>query len=61
MMVSDHTRILERLLSGQLDSASAMLEAHIKRSLEPCIEIWRGLSEIPEKMLPTYMVQVGQR
>jgi DNA-binding GntR family transcriptional regulator len=61
MMVSDHTSILDRLLIGQLASASGMLEAHIKRSLEPCIEIWRGLSEIPEKMLPTYMVQVDRR
>jgi DNA-binding GntR family transcriptional regulator len=61
MMVSDHVTILDRLIAGQLEPAAAMLEGHIRRSLQPCIEIWRRLGAIPEKMLPSYMIQVGQR
>ena len=60
-MVSDHMTILDRLITGQIDSAAAPLESHIRRSLQPSIGIWERLGEIPEKMLPPYMAPVSKR
>jgi DNA-binding GntR family transcriptional regulator len=60
-MVSDHSAILDRLIVGQLEPAAAMLETHIRRSLNACIRIWEQLGEIPKEMLPNYMIAVGQR
>jgi hypothetical protein len=53
--------ILDRLITGQIDSAAATLESHIRRSLQPSIGIWERLGEIPEKMLPPYMAPVSKR
>jgi len=60
-MVSDHMTILDRLIAGQLEAAAAALEGHIRRSLRPSVEIWESLGEIPQDMLPPYMMPVSRR
>jgi DNA-binding GntR family transcriptional regulator len=60
-MVSDHMTILNRLITGQLEAAAATLESHIRRSLQPSIDIWESLGEIPQNMLPAYMMSVSRR
>jgi DNA-binding GntR family transcriptional regulator len=60
-MVSDHMTILDRLITGQLEAAAAVLESHIRHSLRPSMEIWEQLGEIPETMLPSYMTPAGPR
>jgi DNA-binding GntR family transcriptional regulator len=40
------------MIAGELASAALALEDHIRRSLQPNIDIWRRVGDIPAEMLP---------
>lgn len=58
-MVSEHAAILESLLRGQRKRAMQGLEHHLRRSLEPNIELLRRLGPLSEDRRPPYLVPTG--
>lgn len=56
-MASDHADVFDRLIAGDLDSAAAMLEAHLRRSVDPNIELWRQLEDLPRIPWRSYLVR----
>lgn len=55
-MVSEHLTILSHLRVGKGREAMAVLESHLRRSLEPNIELLRALAPLPKEKLPPYLV-----
>jgi DNA-binding GntR family transcriptional regulator len=60
-MLSEHLTVLDHLIAGEADTAARALEAHIRRSLQPTIELCLGLGSLPEEKRPVYLTQVAQR
>lgn len=56
-MARDHARIFEQLISADIDGAAQTLEAHLRHSLEPTIELWRQLDDLPPALRQTYLVR----
>ncbi len=57
-MVAEHIAILTALRAGRRADAMAALEAHLRRSLQPNIELLRRLGPLPEDHRPPYLVPV---
>lgn len=55
-MVRDHRQIFDALIAGDVDGAAAALEAHLRRSVEPNIELWRQLRSLPQRLSQPYLV-----
>jgi DNA-binding GntR family transcriptional regulator len=55
-MVSEHEAILESLVRGQSKRAMQQLENHLRRSLEPNIELLLRLGSVPEEHRPPYLI-----
>jgi len=55
-MMRDHERIYQALLDNDIDAAAMALEAHLKRSLAPCLDMLSQLPPIPEHIRPPYLV-----
>ena len=59
-MLVEHHAIFDHLLSGCREAATAALEAHVRRSLEPNIERLCRLAPLPEKSRTPFLVQVDE-
>jgi DNA-binding GntR family transcriptional regulator len=57
-MLAEHKAILSALARGRPAEAKAALEAHLRRSLAPIIELLRKLAPLPEDRRPPYLVPV---
>ena len=55
-MIAEHLEILDCLLLGRRGRAAAALEAHLRRSLGPNIQLLRHLRPLPPNFLPPYLV-----
>ncbi|QWW71053.1 GntR family transcriptional regulator [Rhizobium sp. WYJ-E13] len=61
-MISEHTRVYDALLAGDIDKASAALADHLRRALDPNLTILQHLPAIPAGLTPPYLIQVkGER
>jgi DNA-binding GntR family transcriptional regulator len=60
-MLSEHLTILDHLIAGNIDAAATALEAHIRRSLQPTIELCLRLGPLPEEKRPAYLTPVVRR
>jgi DNA-binding GntR family transcriptional regulator len=58
-MVAEHIVILSALRTGRRAEAMTTLEAHLRRSLEPNIELLRKLAPLPAGRRPPYLVPVA--
>lgn len=58
-MANEHRAIFDHLIAGRVPQAAAALEAHLRRSLEPNIELVRTLGPLPTDAYPPYLVQEG--
>jgi DNA-binding GntR family transcriptional regulator len=58
-MVAEHVAILSALNAGRRADAMAALEAHLRRSLQPNIELLRKLAPLPQGRRPPYLVPVA--
>jgi DNA-binding GntR family transcriptional regulator len=58
-MASEHLAILDHLLAGSVEAAAKALEAHLRRSLAPNIELLQVLGPLPATALPPYLVPDG--
>ena len=57
-MVGEHIAILGAIRDGRRATAMAALEAHLRRSLEPNIELLRKLGPLGDGRRPPYLVPV---
>ena len=55
-MAAEHTMVFDHLLAGRIPAAAAALEAHLRRSMEPNIELLRVLGPLPANARPPYLV-----
>lgn len=55
-MASEHRAIFDHLIAGRVAAAAAALEAHLRRSLEPNIELIRNLGPLPSNAYPPYLI-----
>lgn len=58
LMADEHALIYEALLVGDIDSAASILEAHLRRSFKPNLEILLRLGQLPDSLRPSYLAQV---
>ncbi|MBL0371540.1 GntR family transcriptional regulator [Rhizobium sp. KVB221] len=58
LMVSEHRRIYQALLSGDPGGAAATLERHLRRSLQPNLNLLERLGPLPENLCPPFLAQV---
>jgi DNA-binding GntR family transcriptional regulator len=58
-MVAEHVVILSALRDGRRAEAMAALEAHLRRSLQPNIDLLRKIAALPEDSRPPYLVLVA--
>ena len=58
-MLAEHIAILSALVAGRPAEAMTALEAHLRRSLPPIIELLRKLGPLPEDRRPPYLVPVA--
>jgi DNA-binding GntR family transcriptional regulator len=61
IMLSEHLAVLDHLIAGNIDAAAAVLEAHIKRSLQPNTENCLRLGPLPPEKRPVYLTPVARR
>lgn len=59
-MLADHLGIYRLLLEGDIGEAAHRLEAHLRRSLAPNIEMMGRLGELPEEMRRPWLAPVGR-
>jgi len=45
-------------ISGDVNLAASILEAHLRRSLKPNLDILHRLGPLPEELRPPFLVQV---
>lgn len=57
-MGSEHILIYEALADRDINVAASILEAHLRRSLKPNLEILHRLGALPEDLRPSFLVQV---
>ena len=57
-MISEHRAIVHHLLRGRTVEAAASLEAHLRRSVEPTIELMRTLGPLPDDRRPPYLIPI---
>jgi len=57
-MVAEHIAILTALRAGRREAAMTALEAHLRRSLQPNIDLLRKLGPLPEERRPPYLAAV---
>jgi DNA-binding GntR family transcriptional regulator len=55
-MVSEHMAILEHLRRGRREAAMQSLASHLKRSVEPNLDLLNRLGGIPETLRPPYLL-----
>jgi len=55
-MMRDHEAVYRALLDEDVDGAAAALEAHLRRSLAPCLDMLSQLPPIPESIRPPYLI-----
>ena len=58
-MVAEHIAILSALAANRHAEAMATLDAHLRRSLNPNIELLRKLAPLPKSRRPPYLVPVA--
>lgn len=58
LMSSEHVSIYKALLASDVNLACSILEAHLRRSLKPNLEILGRLDVLPEVLRLPYLVQV---
>ena len=58
-MVGEHVAIFRAIRSGRRAAAMAALEAHLRRSLQPNIELLRKLGPLPPVRRPPYLMAVA--
>ena len=59
-MLAEHRGIYDRLLFGDLDAACSALEAHLRRSMHPNIDMINRLGKMPDGLKVPYLVPVGK-
>lgn len=59
-MLAEHRGIYDRLLAGDLDGACSALEAHLRRSMHPNIDMINRLGKMPESLRVPYLLPVGK-
>jgi DNA-binding GntR family transcriptional regulator len=57
-MASEHSQVYEALLASDVDTAAAVLEAHLRRSVNVSLQMLRRLSPLPDSLRPPYLVKV---
>lgn len=57
-MASEHIMIYESLEAGDIDLAASMLDAHLRRSMKPNLDILQRLGPLPDALRPPFLVQV---
>ncbi len=55
-MMRDHEAVYRALLDEDIDKAAAALEAHLRRSLAPCLDMLSQLPPIPDNIRPPYLI-----
>lgn len=55
-MMRDHEAVYRALLEADIDKAAAALEAHLRRSLAPCLDMLAQLPPIPDNIRPPYLI-----
>lgn len=55
-LVAEHFAIFDYLIAGRLEDAAAMLEFHLRRSVEHNIELWRKLGALPDHLRQDYLI-----
>lgn len=55
-MMRDHEAVYRALLDDDIDQAAAALEAHLRRSLAPCLDMLAQLPPIPDNIRPPYLI-----
>ena len=55
-MVSQHVTILNHIRRGRRDAAMRALGDHLKRAVEPNLDLLKHLGAIPEALCPPYLV-----
>jgi DNA-binding GntR family transcriptional regulator len=58
LMASEHILIYEALADNDINVAASILEAHLRRSLKPNLDILHRLGALPEGLRPPFLVQV---
>lgn len=56
IMMRDHEAVYRALLDDDIDKAAAALEAHLRRSLAPCLDMLAQLPPIPDNIRPPYLI-----
>lgn len=56
-LAHDHIGIFDELIAGRLERAASLLEAHLRRSVEPNVELLRRLGAPPPDLQPPYLVR----
>jgi DNA-binding GntR family transcriptional regulator len=57
-MSDEHVMVYRALLDGDIDLACSLLEKHLRRALNPNLEILSRLGALPEALKLPYLVQV---
>lgn len=57
-MVAEHTLIYEALMAGNPNLAASILEVHLRRSVQPNLEMLQKLDSLPDISRPPYLVPV---
>ncbi|CAN7173857.1 GntR family transcriptional regulator [Rhizobium sp. LjRoot254] len=57
-MSEEHVMVYKALLNDDIDLACSILEAHLRRALNPNLEILNRLEALPEALRLPYLVQV---
>jgi DNA-binding GntR family transcriptional regulator len=55
-MVAEHRAVFDHLLAGQRGEAMAALERHLRRSLQPNLDLLEALGSLPEDRRPPYLI-----
>jgi hypothetical protein len=55
-MAEEHGEVFDRLLAGRVAAAASALEAHLRRSVEPNIALFKELGPLPPGYRPPYLV-----
>jgi len=62
MMISEHTRVYDALLAGDIEKACLALADHLRRALDPNLKILQHLPAMPTGLTPPYLIRVkGER
>lgn len=54
-MAQDHTRVFDALIDDDIKTAASELEAHLRRAMQPNIDLWLQIGELPDALSMPYL------